>query len=338
VLPRAGPANRGRLGSPGTRHPAGGAPVIRELSAAAARGLAAGLLGTAVDEAEAVSASAEHQVFRVERRGLIAFLKLASGADVQRELAVLRLLDALGVPVPAVEAADHDGELAGMPCVLLRQAEGEPVRAGSPEFAAAGALLRRVHEVAAGGFGSVAAGQDGLHGEDRTWATAMSRRVAGLEPIAAAGLVDGNLLARAAAAVADRAGWFGGCQRGHLLHGDFHPRHVYARDGQITAIIDWADATCGDPVYDLARVLHSVATRHDLRRGFEIVDRVLGSYGGAPWLPADLTGPLLLYAVVFTLWSMKSEIAGGAPWPPWWPAQAAVLSALLDELDRVSAS
>ena len=210
------------------------------------------------------------------------------------------------------------------------------MRSGSPEFAAAGALLRRAHEVAVTGFGSVAAGRDGLHGEDRTWAATMSRRVADLEPIAAARLVDGNLLVRAATAVADRSGWFGSCHQGRLLHGDFHPRHVYARDGQITAIIDWGDATSGDPLYDLGRVLHSVASRRDLRRGFAVVDRVLGSYGPAPWLPADSTGLLLLYAVVFVLWAMKGEFAGGSPWPPWWPTQAAVLTALLDELDRAS--
>jgi hypothetical protein len=98
-----------------------------------------------------VPAFAGNQVFRVERRGLIAFLKLAAREDLERELAVLRLLDALGVPVPAIEAADQSGELAGTPCVLLRQAEGEPAQAGSPEFAASGALLRRVHEVAVGG-------------------------------------------------------------------------------------------------------------------------------------------------------------------------------------------
>jgi aminoglycoside phosphotransferase (APT) family kinase protein len=309
-----------------------------ELSAAAARDLAAGLLGAAVDGAETVPAFAGNQVFRVERRGLVAFLKLAARADLERELAVLRLLDALGVPVPAVEAADPAGELTGTPCVLLREAEGEPVTGSSPEFAAAGALLRRVHDVAVGGFGSIAAGQAGLRGEDQSWAAAMSRRVAGLAPIAAAGLVDGGLLNRAAAAVTDRSGWFGTVGRGRLLHGDFHPRHVYARYGQITAIIDWGDATSGDPVYDLGRVLHSVALRQDLRRGFAIVDQVLDSYGDAPWLPADLTGPLLLYAVVFALWSMKGEFDGGAPWPPWWPQQAAVLSDLLDALDRTGTS
>ena len=42
------------------------------------------------------------------------------------------------------------------------------------------------------------------------------------------------------------------------LHGDFHPRHVYAVNNTISGIIDWGDVTVGDPDYDIARVLHSV--------------------------------------------------------------------------------
>jgi hypothetical protein len=37
--------------------------------------------------------------------------------------------------------------------------------------------------------------------------------------------------------------------------------------------------------------------------------------------------------VVFTLAAMRSEFAGGSPWPPWWPAQAAALAAILGALD-----
>jgi hypothetical protein len=37
--------------------------------------------------------------------------------------------------------------------------------------------------------------------------------------------------------------------------------------------------------------------------------------------------------VVFTLAAMRSEFAGGSPWPPWWPAQAAALAAILGTLD-----
>jgi hypothetical protein len=62
------------------------------------------------------------------------------------------------------------------------------------------------------------------------------------------------------------------------------------------------------------------------------MDRLLGAHGDAPWLRRDLTEPMLVYAVAFILWSMQGELDGGAPWPPWWPNQAAALSAILDKL------
>ncbi len=40
--------------------------------------------------------------------------------------------------------------------------------------------------------------------------------------------------------------------RSVLLHGDFWPGNILWRDGQLVAVIDWEDATRGDPLSDLA--------------------------------------------------------------------------------------
>jgi aminoglycoside phosphotransferase (APT) family kinase protein len=119
---------------------------------------------------------------------------------------------------------------------------------------------------------------------------------------------------------------------GRLLHGDFHPRHVYADRGRITGIIDWGDASSGDPLYDFGGVLHSAVLAGGLRSGIEVVRLVRKAYGEAPWLQEDPLSQLLAYSVVFTLSAMRSEFAGGAPWPPWWPAQATALATILDAL------
>jgi aminoglycoside phosphotransferase (APT) family kinase protein len=37
-----------------------------------------------------------------------------------------------------------------------------------------------------------------------------------------------------------------------LVHGDFYTRHVLARDGRLTGVIDWGDVHLGDPIGDLA--------------------------------------------------------------------------------------
>jgi hypothetical protein len=36
-----------------------------------------------------------------------------------------------------------------------------------------------------------------------------------------------------------------------LVHADRHGDHVFVRDGHLVGIIDWGDAFCGDPYYDL---------------------------------------------------------------------------------------
>ncbi|HEY1641772.1 MAG TPA: hypothetical protein VGG35_13865 [Streptosporangiaceae bacterium] len=56
------------------------------------------------------------------------------------------------------------------------------------------------------------------------------------------------------------------------------------------------------------------------------------TYGNAPWFQDDPIRQLLAYGVIFTLSAMRSELAGGAPWPPWWPAQEAALATMLDAL------
>jgi aminoglycoside phosphotransferase (APT) family kinase protein len=285
--------------------------------------------------AAAVSSSAASQVFRLMCGGRTVFLKVAAAADVQREAGVLELARSLGVPVPEIVAADAAGTVTGTPCVLLSRVRGRPSGFGSPAFTLAGPVLRAVHEVTLPGYGLVVASPRGLRGGDPTWAESVRLRTANLTSVADGGLVDPRLLDRAAAAVLARKHLLATPFGSRLLHGDLHPRHVYGRDGVLTAIIDWADASCGSPAFDLGRILHSATMRRQsLRYGFSVLRRFLDSYGDAPWLGAGLTESLLLHATVFVLWAMRCEHEGGSPWAPWWPAQAATLTRLVDELGR----
>ena len=36
-----------------------------------------------------------------------------------------------------------------------------------------------------------------------------------------------------------------------LVHADLHGDHIFVQDGHLAGIIDWGDALCGDPYYDL---------------------------------------------------------------------------------------
>jgi Ser/Thr protein kinase RdoA (MazF antagonist) len=308
-------------------------PIADTLTDDRARDLAATLLGSPVESVSQVPASAEHQVFRIQQAGLISFLKVAQDDHIKPELAVLQMLASRGVRVPAIEAADPDGTETGISCALIRHVGGMPLSHHSAEFPASGRVLRQVHDVAVPGYGSLASGPAGLHGRDDTWQDSVEQRTHELEPIAQAGLIDSTLLTRAITAVEENARLLSAPEPGRLLHGDFHPRHVYADGGRITGVIDWGDASSGDPLYDFGRVVHSaVLVDNDLSDGKKAFDLVRTTYGDAPWLYGDTFRQVLTYGVIFTLSAMRSEFAGGAPWPPWWPAQASGLATMLDAL------
>ncbi len=59
-----------------------------------------------------------------------------------------------------------------------------------------------------------------------------------------------------------------------LTHGDIGPEHVLITDaGDLAGVIDWGDLQVGDPVFDLAWVIHAMP---------DVGARVLGAYGGPP--------------------------------------------------------
>lgn len=265
---------------------------------------------------------------------LAAFLKVAGEEDLLREVGVLELLGRRAVPVPAVLGWDGSGEVCGRPCAMLADVGGRPLRGHEPRLAGAGRLLRQVHAISMDGFGSLVVAGDGPHGTDATWGRAVMARCAGLGPAIDAGLVPAKLVVRALTAIGERRDLLDATTSGCLLHGDFHPRHVYVAGGSITGIIDWGDASVGDPVYDLGRLLHSAAMSGGPGRGRRLVDALLTTYGPAPPRLAESPELLLVYAAVFSMWSMTGEFEGGAPWLPWWPAQCRALTWILDRLDR----
>ncbi len=49
-----------------------------------------------------------------------------------------------------------------------------------------------------------------------------------------------------------------------ICHGDFHPYNLLAKDGEVTAILDWSSCRIGDPALDVAStlVIFKAATKH----------------------------------------------------------------------------
>jgi aminoglycoside phosphotransferase (APT) family kinase protein len=255
------------------------------------------------------------------------FLKFGGADAIAAETAVLRAVAQLEVPVPVVAAIDLDGSVAGCPCLATFEVAGQPMNGDEPFFADIRDILDRLHATRVRGFGNLLpTGDDDLRGQDDTWNAALERRVEGARAVVAADLVPESLVDAVAHAVS--AGGHEPVQGPRLLHGDFHPRHVYSEGGRITAVIDWGDATGGDPDYDVARLLHSTLLRSDMPTAI----RVAASASSGE-IDGSRLAKLLTYAAVLILWSMRGEYESGAPWPPWWPMQTRALEQVLSALE-----
>jgi aminoglycoside phosphotransferase (APT) family kinase protein len=54
------------------------------------------------------------------------------------------------------------------------------------------------------------------------------------------------------------------CEQPSICHGDFHPYNLLAKNGEVTAILDWSSCSVGDPAADVAStwVIFNAATKH----------------------------------------------------------------------------
>jgi aminoglycoside phosphotransferase (APT) family kinase protein len=64
------------------------------------------------------------------------------------------------------------------------------------------------------------------------------------------------------------------CEHPSICHRDFHPGNLLAKDGQITAILDWSCCRIGDPVMDVAStlVIFNAATKHIIQSFDSIIE------------------------------------------------------------------
>ncbi|MGC4941683.1 phosphotransferase family protein [Kribbella sp. DT2] len=199
---------------------------------------------------------------------------------------------AVGVPAPRVVAS---GTSSGVEYLIQRAVLGSPVESSdTAALTGAGRSLVKLHQIAGDGFGRLSAARL------PTWTGWLSEQVGSLDALVDAGLLPDDHRARLIELVATRSTEPG---RPVLLHGDLHPRHVYAADGVLTAIIDWGDALYGDPLFDLARF--SIA-------GPDATTAVLDGYGLA--LTPDLERTFALYRAVWSAMVCRIELEVGGDW------------------------
>lgn len=189
---------------------------------------------------EPVSGGADALLWRVTADDHDFALRVL-GEDRQRqaeqEVTIYRALAGTEIPVPAVTATDLGSErpaylmdwVDGRPLAeaLLDPATAEPVRTALMiEF---GRLQRMINELT--GPDLPTRGPDWI---ERRTGDDLGRRLSDLR--------------------SDEL---------RLLHLDYHPLNVMVRDDRIVAVLDWANATLGDPRYDRARTESILALMPD---------------------------------------------------------------------------
>jgi aminoglycoside phosphotransferase (APT) family kinase protein len=175
-------------------------------------------------------------------RRIIVREPLESGrtVTVSEEGALLARLASLGLPVPKVLHVEGGAEMDARPWIALAYIDGAPAVAPNDRQAAALELadvLAGIHAVDTS-VPEIAALRD------RT--AAVTRYLARPPDVLDVDLqedkVRATLTARWPPGRPDRLG---------LLHGDFWPGNVLWRDGAVAAVIDWEEASLGDPLADV---------------------------------------------------------------------------------------
>lgn len=182
-----------------------------------------GLGVSAPTAVEAVAGGADGLLWRV-RCGSRTYALRVLGPDRQvqadHEVAMLRSLDGSEIPVPGVRA---EALAAARPAYLMDWIDGRPLAERLLDPAATEGVRRRL--------------------------------------MAEFGHVQSLINARTGPALDDGPDWIarrgdpvpGATGPARLLHLDYHPLNVMVRDDRIVAVLDWANATLGDPRYDRAR-------------------------------------------------------------------------------------
>ena len=237
-------------------------------------------------------------------------LKSGPSAEIAAEAWTCQRLTALGVPVPEVIAVDLDPTRLGLPFLIMTFLEGTP-STDADVARGAGTWLRRVHAEELSGWGPVVVAADATgtaHGRGRhqSCREAIMAVLAGLPALVAAGVLDASLAdaARDLVSVEQMLSYSG---PGVLLHNDLKPAHLFGvsdgRRRQLSAIIDWGDASVGDPAAELARLSMSGPT---------VTGAFLEGYGVR--INTNLAERIARYRLLWNIGALSYEHRAGGTW------------------------
>lgn len=246
--------------------------------------------------------------------GEVYYLKSGAASAIRAEAWACERARGVGVLAPDVVAVELRPVDLPQAYLIQRAVAGSAAQESDlGVLRAAGEQLRRLHDVPGSGFGFL---HEGLQ---ESWPDVLRRPLRALEALTSAGMLPAELAERVQETLP------GAIDRLEpvtptLLHGDLHPRHVYAADGELTGIIDWGDAAFGDPLFDLGRFSRS---------GTTATDALLAGYGLER--TPDITWKLAVYQAVWSLMALHWELTAGGDW---FIDHTTALTHTLPQLDR----
>ncbi|HVX45802.1 MAG TPA: aminoglycoside phosphotransferase family protein, partial [Mycobacteriales bacterium] len=249
-------------------------------------------------------------------------LKAGDGPALAAEAWACERVRACGVPAPPILATDLAGSLLGPALLVMEHLAGSPSpEPDDPAIVEAGRRLRRVHSVTMAGYGPVRVARDGTAaGECASWAEFTATALIGLPELVAQHIIEAAFADRVRVALDRHRDAVDYTGPAILLHGDLHPRHIFAAGTELTGIIDWGDVAAGDPVFDLAR--YSIG-------GQDSMENLLGGYG-LSWDP-ELDRRFAVYRVIRMSRTLYDEFRCGGDW---FDAYRRQLRMDLDRLDQ----
>ena len=229
------------------------APTVNEVA-----GIAAKLLGRSVDYITRFSpthgGSASFS-YRCQLAGRELLIKINKRANQPIGVYYHRRLMEAGVPVPELIAFDADAGRQGQGCAIFEWVEGVPAEfdcASGPPYdeAELGQILRAVHDLAHhDGFGPL---DDAGRGSSRTWSEALLSTWH-IARCVERGAFDSNLAARLRA-LPQRFDTELASARTGLIHYEdimFNGNLIVGGNRRIAAVLDFAGAIAGDPMWEL---------------------------------------------------------------------------------------
>jgi aminoglycoside phosphotransferase (APT) family kinase protein len=165
------------------------------------------------------------------------------GEKARREYKTLELLAAHDIPAPRPLYLDDAGEYLGMPAIVTSFVPGCHITAPADPVAWArglAAMLARIHAIPCGA-------------KERDFLLDANSEAAWF-------LHSGNVPERMQAHADGRDIWHSvrtllpaiQCVPPTLVHIDYYSGNILWEDDQITAVLDWEEAACGDPAIDVA--------------------------------------------------------------------------------------